>query len=63
MIKINTGDIVMMKKGHPCGQNRWQVIRTGMDVKLKCLGCGRLIMMKHAQFKKGLKRRLDDEQQ
>ncbi len=39
------GDIVKTKKPHVCGSKEWEIIRTGADYKLKCLGCGREIMM------------------
>ena len=38
------GDIVRMKKAHPCGSSEWEILRTGMDFRLKCLGCGHLVM-------------------
>ncbi|MEX1308648.1 MAG: DUF951 domain-containing protein [Eubacteriales bacterium] len=57
--QIKENDVVMMKKAHPCGTNAWKVIRTGMDVKLKCTGCGRMVMLKHSDFKKGFKRRIN----
>lgn len=46
---IRLGDILVMKKAHPCGEKRWRVLRTGADFRLKCLGCGREIMV--ARFK------------
>ena len=51
------GDIVMMKKPHPCGNNRWQIVRTGADIKIKCLGekCGRVVMLTRREFNKSLK--------
>ena len=42
---IELGDIVKLKKPHPCGSSEWEVIRVGMDFKLKCLGCGHLVMV------------------
>lgn len=45
-------DIVQMKKQHPCGENKWKIIRMGMDVRLKCLGCERSIMLPRNEFKK-----------
>ncbi|MBQ8814899.1 MAG: DUF951 domain-containing protein [Lachnospiraceae bacterium] len=42
---IQLGDIVKLKKPHPCGSSEWEVIRVGMDFKLKCLGCGHLVMV------------------
>ena len=41
---IQIGDILEMKKAHPCGEKRWQVLRTGADFRLKCLGCGHEVM-------------------
>ena len=37
-------DILELKKDHPCGSRRWEVLRVGMDIKLKCLGCGHEVM-------------------
>lgn len=42
---IQLQDILEMKKPHPCGEKRWQVLRTGMDLRLKCLGCGHEVMI------------------
>lgn len=55
------GDIVQMKKPHPCGENRWRIIRVGMDVKIKCQKCGHIVMLSHEVFIKRLKRILPDE--
>ena len=41
---IQLGDILVMKKSHPCGENRWKVLRTGADFRLKCMGCGHEFM-------------------
>lgn len=49
-------DIVEMKKQHPCGENRWRIIRMGMDVRVKCLGCERSVLIPRNQFAKKLKR-------
>lgn len=46
------GDIVRMKKAHPCGSSEWEVLRTGMDFRLKCQGCGHLVMMPRTKFEK-----------
>ncbi|MBE6960722.1 MAG: DUF951 domain-containing protein [Ruminococcaceae bacterium] len=46
---IQLGDILHMKKAHPCGEKRWLVLRTGADFRLRCLGCGHEIMV--ARFK------------
>lgn len=49
------GDIVKMKKQHPCGTNAWEIIRTGADVKIKCTGCGRIVMLPRSKFEKDMK--------
>ena len=41
---IQLGDILVMKKAHPCGEKRWLVLRTGADFRLRCLGCGHEVM-------------------
>lgn len=52
-------DIVEMKKQHPCGTNRWKIIRMGMDVRIKCLGCDRSIMIPRKEFEKKFKKVLE----
>lgn len=49
-------DIVMMKKGHPCGVNEWQIIRMGMDIRIKCQKCGRSVLLPRADFNRSLKK-------
>ncbi len=53
---FNLGDIVELKKKHPCGSKNWEVIRLGADIKAKCCGCGRIIMMTRSQFTKDVKK-------
>ncbi|MFZ2352586.1 DUF951 domain-containing protein [Paucilactobacillus nenjiangensis] len=50
------GDVVMMKKPHPCGANEWEIIRMGADIKIKCLGCGHIVMLSRRDFEKRLKK-------
>ncbi|MGI5920367.1 MAG: DUF951 domain-containing protein [Syntrophomonadaceae bacterium] len=49
-------DIVRMKKQHPCGSYNWKVIRMGADIKIKCQGCGRVVMLPRLQFEKRMVR-------
>ncbi len=49
-------DIVEMKKPHPCGENNWKIIRMGMDIRIKCLGCDHSVMIPRREFTKKLKR-------
>ncbi|QKG85806.1 DUF951 domain-containing protein [Kroppenstedtia pulmonis] len=50
------GDIVEMKKPHPCGNNAWKVIRMGMDIRIKCTGCGHSVLLPRSRFEKRLKK-------
>lgn len=50
------GDIVQMKKPHACGANRWEIIRLGADIKIRCLGCGHIVMLPRRDFTKKLKK-------
>lgn len=52
---IQVGSIVKMKKAHPCGSLEWQVLRTGADFRLKCMGCGHQIMISRTQLEKNVK--------
>lgn len=50
------GSIVIMKKDHPCGTNKWEITRLGADIKIKCCNCGRSIMLPRIDFNKKLKK-------
>ena len=52
---IQINDIVTMKKGHPCGSNQWEVLRVGADFKLKCMGCGHMVMIPRTKLEKNIK--------
>ncbi len=49
-------DIVETKKGHPCGSNTWEVIRLGADIKIKCTGCSRIVMLPRSKFERSVKK-------
>ncbi|MDD4796299.1 MAG: DUF951 domain-containing protein [Eubacteriales bacterium] len=55
MPSYQLGDTVKMRKIHPCGTDLFTVIRTGADIKIKCTGCGRIIMLDRPTFEKRLK--------
>ena len=59
-MEYNLGSIVIMRKQHPCGSNKWEVIRVGADIKIKCLNCGRSIMLPRLEFNKKLKKVVDN---
>lgn len=52
---INLGDVVKLKKSHPCGSFEWRVLRTGADFRLECTGCGHQIMIKRSVLEKSLR--------
>lgn len=60
-MKYKLGSIVIMKKEHPCGTNLWEIVRLGVDIKLKCTNCGRMIMMDRLEFERKLKKVVKDE--
>ncbi len=53
---IQVGDILTMKKQHPCGSDRWQVLRTGADFRLRCMGCGHEVMGPGSKFEKNIRK-------
>lgn len=58
---IQVGNVVKMKKTHPCGSSEWQVLRVGADFRLKCLGCGHQIMIARTQLEKNVKEVTDSQ--
>ncbi|MCL1913189.1 MAG: DUF951 domain-containing protein [Eubacteriaceae bacterium] len=50
------GSIVQMRKKHPCGSFEWEVLRMGADIKIRCLGCDRQVMLARSKFDKGIKK-------
>ena len=58
---FNVGSHVIMRKPHACGSSEWEIIRTGADVKLKCVGCGRLVMLDRGDFMRAAKKLLEDK--
>ncbi|MGN7457152.1 DUF951 domain-containing protein [Paenibacillus pasadenensis] len=54
--QFELGDVVQMKKPHPCGTNEMEVIRMGMDIRIKCVGCKHSVLIPRAKFEKNLKK-------
>lgn len=52
---LYVGDIVKLKKQHPCGSSEWEILRTGMDFRLKCLGCEHQVMLPRKQVEKSIR--------
>ena len=57
---IRLGDILVMKKPHPCGEKKWLVLRTGMDFRLRCTGCGHKVMLPRSKAEKNIREVLRD---
>lgn len=55
IMDIRTGDIIRLKKKHPCGSTQWLVLDTGVDFRLKCLGCERILVMERQYIEHKLK--------
>ena len=54
--ELKIGDIIEMKKQHPCGSKQWKILRMGVDFKLECVGCGHTIMLERPKALKLIKR-------
>ena len=53
---VRVGDVLTLKKKHPCGSDRWAVLRIGADFKLRCLGCGREVLGPRQKYEKQIKK-------
>lgn len=54
-MKLYIGDVVRMRKVHPCGGTDWEILRVGMDFRIKCITCGRVVMLSRINFEKSIK--------
>ena len=59
--KYNIGTIVEMKKPHPCGTNKWEIVRVGADIKIKCINCNHIVMLPRVEFNRKLKKILEEK--
>ena len=55
-MKYKVDDIITLKKGHPCGENKWKILRTGADIKLQCLGCDKIVWLTRLEFNKRIRK-------
>lgn len=55
-MNFSVGDIVQMRKPHPCGSYEWEVLRTGMDFRIRCCKCQHQVMLTRPKFEKGVKK-------
>ncbi|MBP2243158.1 hypothetical protein J2Z40_003746 [Cytobacillus eiseniae] len=56
--EFNLNDVVEMKKAHPCGTNRWKIIRMGADIRIKCEGCAHSVLIPRREFARKMKKTL-----
>ena len=61
-MELHLNDILELKKDRPCGSRRWQVLRVGMDIKLRCQGCGHEVMQPRRKVEKMIKRIIPKEE-
>lgn len=61
MGQYTIGQVVQMKKNHPCGSDRWRIIRVGMDFRIKCLKCGRSVLLPRSRFERRVKQVLAED--
>ena len=54
-IEIKLGDIVRLRKAHPCGSYEWEVVRVGADIGIKCLKCQRRVLLERSIFERRMK--------
>ena len=54
-MEIKLDDVVRLKKKHPCGEDRWRVVRLGADIGIKCLGCQRRVLLQRSVFNRRVK--------
>lgn len=59
---LQLDDILKLRKTHPCGEDRWKVIRLGADIKIVCLGCGRQIMLPRRNLSRSIKTNLSQQE-
>ncbi|HET7559580.1 MAG TPA: DUF951 domain-containing protein [Limnochordia bacterium] len=54
--KFFLGDVVQLRKVHPCGSDQWEVMRVGMDFRIRCLGCKRVLLLPRVKFERAVRR-------
>ena len=59
--KYDLGSLLVLKKGHPCGENLWEVVKLGADIRLKCTKCNRLIIIPRIDLNKKIKKIIERE--
>ncbi len=60
-MNLRLHDRVELKKPHPCGAKQWEVLRLGMDIKIRCLGCGHELMLPRSKVEKSIRKIITEE--
>ncbi|MCI8272855.1 MAG: DUF951 domain-containing protein [Clostridia bacterium] len=60
-MEYNKGDIVKTKKPHPCGSKQWEILRIGVDFKLKCQGCGHVVILERPKALKIITKKIEEQ--
>ena len=55
VLKLYLGDVVRTRKTHPCGSDQWEIVRLGADIGIRCLGCGRRVLMPRVKLERRIK--------
>ncbi len=55
VLKLAIGDVIQTRKAHPCGDDRWEIVRLGADIGIRCLGCGRYVLMPRSKLERRIK--------
>lgn len=56
VLPLTLGDLLLLRKQHPCGSDRWEVVRLGADIRIRCLGCGHLVLLPRSQLEKRVRK-------
>ncbi|GAB6137164.1 DUF951 domain-containing protein [Halanaerobaculum tunisiense] len=59
-MEFAVGEVVQFKKEHPCGNDKWEILRTGADFRVRCLECDRLLMLPRKKFEKSVQQKVEE---
>ena len=59
--QYDVSNLVVLKKGHPCGENLWEIVKLGADIRIKCTKCGRIVIIPRLEFNKKIKKVIEKD--
>lgn len=62
-MEVKLGDIVRLRKKHPCGSYEWRVVRLGADIRVQCLRCNRLVLLERREFERKVRALVQQDKQ